>query len=373
MIWAALMTEADVVVIGGGIVGVASAYYLARRGIRVLLVEKGSIAGEASGRNGGHLSPTIDGAWAPLARLALDTWPELVQDIEGPTEYCRAGGLYLIVADDPTEPTELLAYRHDRGFVAELLSPEDCRKLLPGLSHEIKGGVLSPRHGHVNPILTTKSLAAAATQYGANLWLHTQVTGIDVHDDAVTAVHTTRGPIGTPVVVDAAGPWAAQIAQMVGVACPITARRIQILLSEAQPPLTNLIWGGNGLYARQALSGQLHFGAAGPPWEPAVQDFDRGLSAPTMQRTARRMLELMPGLADVRILRSWSGVIGPTSDGVPILEACSTPRGFILATGFGGNGFVTGPAVGKIVAELVCTGTSSTDIDGLRPARFSPV
>ena len=73
----------------------------------------------------------------------------------------------------------------------------------------------------------------------------------------------------------------------------------------------------------------------------------------------------------MRILRSWAGIIGPSSDGLPILEACATPRGFILATGFGGNGFVTGPAVGKIVAELVCTGTSSTDIDGLRLGRLN--
>jgi sarcosine oxidase subunit beta len=366
-------TEADVVIIGGGIVGVASAYYLVQRGSHVVLVEKGSIAGEASGRNGGHLSPTIDGAWAPLAKLALDTWPELVQEIEGPTEYCRGGGLYVIVADDPTEPADLLNYRHERGFVAELVSPEDCRKLLPGLSDEIKGGVLSPRHGHVNPILTTRSIAAAAAQNGAEFWLHTQVTGIEVRDEAIDKVHTTRGSISTPVVVDAAGPWAAQVAQMAGVDCPVTPRRIQILLSEAQPPLTNLIWGGNGLYARQALSGQLHFGAAGPPWEPAVQEFNRGLSAATMQHTARRMFELMPGLADARILRSWAGVIGPSSDGVPILEACTTPRGFILATGFGGNGFVTGPAVGKIVAELAYTGTSSVDIEGLRLGRFGPL
>src|SRR5438094_716997 len=121
---AASMTEAAVVAIGGGIVGVASAYYLAQRGIRVLLVEKGSIAGEASGRNGGHLSPTIDGPWAPLAKLALDTWPELVQEIDGPTEYCSAGGLYVIIADDPTEPADLLSYRHERGFVAQFPSPQ---------------------------------------------------------------------------------------------------------------------------------------------------------------------------------------------------------------------------------------------------------
>jgi sarcosine oxidase subunit beta len=366
--------EADVVVIGGGIVGVASAFYLARAGRRVVLVEKGAIAGEASGRNGGHLSPTIDGAWAPLAKLTLDTWPELVAELDddgGPTEYCRAGGLYIIVADDPTEPADLLAYRHERGFVAQLLSPEECRKLLPGLSVEIKGGVLSPRHGHVNPILTTKSLARAAAAAGAQLWLHTAVTDVLVQGDAVQGVSTSRGDLSAPVVVNAAGPWAAGIARMAGIDCPVTPRRIQILLSEAQPPLTSLVWGGNGLYARQARSGQLHFGSAGPPWEPAVQEVDYGLSASTMQRTARRMTELMPGLADIRILRSWAGVIGPTSDGVPILEACASPRGFILATGFGGNGFVTGPAVGKVVSALACGAQPPIDISGLRLSRFA--
>src|SRR5262249_37353988 len=122
----------------------------------------------------------------------------------------------------------------------------------------------------------------------------------------------------------------------------------------------------NGLYARQALSGQLHFGSGGPPWEPAAQDFDRGLSGATMQYTARRMLELMPGLANVRLLRSWSGVIGPAGDGQAGGEARRTPHGFILATGFGGNGFVTGPAVGRIVSDLVTSGAAPVDITGLR-------
>jgi sarcosine oxidase subunit beta len=90
-----------------------------------------------------------------------------------------------------------------------------------------------------------------------------------------------------------------------------------------------------------------------------------------MQRTARRMTELMPGLADIRILRSWAGVIGPTSDGVPILGAGASPRGFILATGFGGNGFVTGPAVGKVVSALACGAQAPIDISGLRLSRFA--
>jgi sarcosine oxidase subunit beta len=366
--------EADVVVVGGGIVGVASAYYLARAGKRVALFDKGAIAGEASGRNGGHLSPTIDGAWAPLAKLALDIWPKLVEEIDGPTEFCRAGGLYIVVADDPTEPADLLAYRHERGFIAELVPPDECRKLLPGLSNEIKGGVLSPRHGHVNPILTTKSLARAGAHIGVSLRLHTEVRGISVRGGVVEGVETDDGAVAAPIVVDAAGPWAARIAAMAGVVCPVSPRRIQILLSEGMPRLTDLVWGGNGLYARQARSGQLHFGSAGPPWESPVLDINRDVSPTTMQRTAKLMLELMPGIADLRILRTWAGTIGPTPDGMPILEACDGhdgPRGFIIATGFGGNGFVTGPAVGKVVAELVTRGESHVPIDGLSLDRFA--
>jgi sarcosine oxidase subunit beta len=363
--------ETDVVVVGGGIVGVACAYYLARAGQRVTLVEKDLIASGASGRNGGHLSPTIDGGWAPLARLALDTWPELADEIDGPTEYCRAGGLYILIAHDPIEPVERLAYRRERGFVAELVSAEDCRKLLPGLTADIKGGVLSPRHGQVNPFLTARSLAHTAEQLGVRFLVRTEVTSVLVRNDAVEGVQTTAGRLAAPVVVNAAGPWAAELARMVGIDCPVTPRRIQILLSERLPPLTQLIWGGNGLYARQARAGQLHFGSAGPAWSSPVQGFDRRLSPATMQHTAHLMFELMPALGEVRIVRSWSGTIGPTSDGVPIVQACTSPRGFVLATGFGGNGFVTAPAVGKVVADLVARGGTAVDIAGLRLERFS--
>jgi sarcosine oxidase subunit beta len=199
--------------------------------------------------------------------------------------------------------------------------------------------------------------------------VRTEVTGVLVRNDTVEGVQTSVGRIAAPVVVNAAGPWAAEVARMVGVDCPVTPHRIQILLSEGLPPLTQLIWGGNGLYVRQARAGQLHFGSAGPAWDSPVQGYDRRLSPATMQRTAHLMFELMPALGNVRILRSWSGTIGPTRDGVPILEACASPQGFILATGFGGNGFVTAPAVGKVVADLVASGGTAVDIAGLHLAR----
>ena len=151
--------EKDVVIVGGGVCGSASAYYLARAGKRVLLVEKGVIAGEASGRNGGHISPTVDGAWGPVGRLTLEIWPQLSEELGYPTEYRRSGGLYVVMEDDPFEPRQLADYRRECGFVAEPLTPEECFKLLPQLNRGIKGGVNAARNGHANPILTTKWLA----------------------------------------------------------------------------------------------------------------------------------------------------------------------------------------------------------------------
>ena len=364
--------EADAVVVGAGIVGVASAYYLAKAGKRVVVVEKSTIAAEASGRNGGHLSPTIDGAWAPLGLLALETWPELIAEIDGPTEYRRGGGLYVVVAHDPTDPADILAYRCQRGFAADLLSPEECRKRLPGLTHDIKGGVLSPRHAQVNPILTTRSLAqTAGRHFGVEFQLHTEVTAILTRGDAIQGVQTGSHTVHSPIVVLAAGAWTGRLANMAGVNCPIGPQRIQILLSEAMPPLSDLVWAGNGVYARQAQAGHLHFGSGGPAWEPAVRSVDHTVAPGGMQRTARRMYEFMPGLSDVAVLRSWAGVIGPSGDGVPVVEACSSPRGLIIASGFGGNGYVTGPAVGKVVADLATTGRTNVDISGLCLSRFT--
>jgi len=365
--------EVDAVVIGAGIVGVAAAYYLARAGRRVVVVERSTIAAEASGRNGGHLAPTIDGAWAPLGRLALDLWPGLIAEIDGPTEYRRGGGLYVVVAHDPLEPADILAYRRQQGFVAETLSPEECRSRLPGLARDIKGGVLSPRHGQVNPILTTRSLAqTAARHFGVAFHLHAEVTAILRHGDTVQGVQTDGGQrIGSPIVVIAAGAWTGRLASLGGIDCPIGPRRIQILLSEAMPPLSDLVWAGNGLYARQAQAGHLHFGAGGPAWEPTPSSFDHLVAPGGMQRTARRMCDLMPGLGDVAVLRSWAGVIGPAADGVPVLEACPSPRGLIIASGFGGNGYVTGPAVGQVVADLATTGHTTVDISGLSLGRFA--
>src|SRR5207248_9355649 len=181
----------DVVVMGGGVVGLCIARELAARGADVTVVDAGAIAGAASSRNGGQLSPGIDGAWAPIARRALDLWPALAEGL-GEIGYVRAGGLYVVMHADPTTPEQIVAYRRERGFVAETLTPAECAARLPGLAREIKGGVFSPKHGQVDPFLTTRALARDAESRGVRLPAHAPVIAIDANAGRVEGVRTDR-------------------------------------------------------------------------------------------------------------------------------------------------------------------------------------
>jgi sarcosine oxidase subunit beta len=364
--------EADVAIVGGGIIGLSCAYYLARAGRRVVVFERRTVGDEASGRNGGHLSPTIDPVWGPLGLLSYTLWPALADELGRGTEYQRQGGVYVVLASEPIAPSRILQYRQDLGFTAELLSPADCQALLPGLQQEIQGGLFSPRSGQINPIATIKLLAHALRAAGVEIHEHRAVTGILTSTDRVAGIETAAGPVAAPIVIDAAGPWASAVGALASAHVPVVPRRIQILLSEALPPAYRQVWAGNGLYARQARAGQLHFGAGGPATDPPPLDVDRTVTLPTMQRIAHRMLELMPGLRDLRVLRSWAGVLAVTPDGNPIIDWSPGPAGLLVATGFGGNGFVLGPAVGHTVAQLICAGRTDIDLRPLRLDRFTP-
>ena len=362
--------SSDVIVIGGGAVGLSVALQLARRNVGVTLFDRGAVAAEASTRNGGQVSPFIDGRWAPFARRCLDLWPALAAEL-GEIGYRPAGGLHVIVAADSVDPGDLVAYRRERGLVAELASPEECFERLPGLSHDIKGGVFSPRHGQVDPFAAMNALARAAREAGATLHPNTAVEKIEIDADRVIGVRTSRGMVTGDYVVNAAGPWAAQVAALANVTIPVGPRRLQIMRSAPTTRITEMVWSGNGLYSRQDRSGRLHFGAEGPPWDPSPADFENNVTAPTMQRIARRMFELMPALRNVPIERAWAGIIAMTPDLMPIVDSLPSPRGLVLATGFGGNGFGSSPAFGEAVAQLIVDGRSQIDTSPFRLARFA--
>ena len=367
--------SADVVVIGGGVSGLTSAYFLAKAGKDVVVVEKGAVGGEASGRNGGMISERVDEPpMIPMAVESLKIWPTLDDELGYPTEFTHQGRLEVAVSEEEmgdiyTERDESL--RH--GIAVELLDPSEIQGMVPGITGRTLGGAFFPNGGHANPQRTVQAFAWAFQDLGGRLCQHTAVTGLEVVDGRVSSVETTSGAIEAGVVVAAAGPQTALMAEMVGAHVPLAPARVEIIATAPLDPLFDIALVGNGLYGRQAARGNLLFGGGPHEWT------DVGLTAepskpstPLIRNIARRLAELLPGAADTPVIRSWAGVVEQAPDYLPIIDVLDYPSNYIVVTA-SAHGFGISPATGKVVSDLVLHGESSIDISGLTLGRFAGV
>ena len=367
--------SADVVVIGGGVSGLTSAYFLAKAGKDVVVVEKGAVGGEASGRNGGMISERVDEPpMIPMAVESLKIWPTLDDELGYPTEFTHQGRLEVAVSEEEmgdiyTERDESL--RH--GIAVDLLDPSEIQGLVPGITGRTLGGAFFPNGGHANPQRTVQAFAWAFQDLGGRLYQHTAVTGLEVVDGRVSSVQTTAGAIEAGVVVAAAGPQTALMAEMVGVHVPVAPARVEIIATAPLDPIFDIALVGNGLYGRQAARGNLLFGGGAHEWT------DVGLTAepskpstPLIRNIARRLAELLPGAADTPVIRSWAGVVEQAPDYLPIIDVLDYPSNYIVVTA-SAHGFGISPATGKVVSDLVLHGESSIDISGLTLGRFAGV
>ena len=367
--------SADVVVIGGGVSGLTSAYFLAKAGKDVVVVEKGAVGGEASGRNGGMISERVDEPpMIPMAVESLKIWPTLDDELGYPTEFTHQGRLEVAVSEEEmgdiyTERDESL--RH--GIAVELLDPSEIQGMVPGITGRTLGGAFFPNGGHANPQRTVQAFAWAFQDLGGRLCQHTAVTGLEVVDGRVSSVETTSGAIEAGVVVAAAGPQTALMAEMVGAHVPVAPARVEIIATAPLDPIFDIALVGNGLYGRQAARGNLLFGGGAHEWT------DVGLTAepskpstPLIRNIARRLAELLPGVADTPVIRSWAGVVEQAPDYLPIIDILDYPSNYIVVTA-SAHGFGISPATGKAVSDLVLHGESSVDISGLTLGRFADV
>jgi sarcosine oxidase subunit beta len=364
----------DVLVIGAGIAGCATALQLARRGKKVTLLERDQAGVRASGVNfGGVRQNGRDLRELPIAMRARAMWDDLPGLIGFDGEFRATGNLRL--ASDEERAGQLDQFYTDataQGLGLVRLERIDLIARFPWLSAKPIRGVLCPNDGHANPRLVGPAFAFAAQSAGATLVEHTEITEGWYSSGAFHLRAPDNRSFTAAVLVNCAGAWAGKVAGWFDEAVTLVPEIPQVQVTEPLPYRIEPVLGfmGGDFYLRQTLRGNILFGSG---QGRATADILRSRPLPeTMRRGAEIAIDFIPGLAHVPIIRSWTGVDGDTSDGVCVLGASETHPGLFHAFGFNGHGFLLGPAVGAVLTELIVDGRTKTDIGRLGIGRFRP-
>lgn len=370
-----LPAETDVLVVGGGVAGLALAFYLTGAGVEVVLVERGELNREASGTNAGslHLQIAIHqlaGAFdtgTAAARLAEETrfaveasqlWHGLERELDGPIDLHLTGGL--MVAETP-EQVRLL---HDKqrieaaaGLETHVVEGDELRALAPWLSETVIGGAYCAVEGHVNPLVAAPLFALRAAERGATIRTHAAVHAIELRDAGAARfeVRTAAGTIRAARIVDAAGAWAPEIARMVGLELPMGQLPLHVNVTEARPrllePLVQHI--GRRLTLKQAYNGTFIIGGGWPAFAGSPRRHTTRWSSAA--GNAAVAVDVVPALAGVRLVRTWSGLMAWTDDVSPIAGASRQVPGF-CALVVGSSGYTMSPILARMLAEQMTGG-----------------
>lgn len=361
----------DVVVIGGGLVGLSTAYFLASAGQDVCLVEKGILGGEASGRCGGGIGQSHRAPGElPVAMRAVELWKALLEESELDFEYRQHGNLRLAWSEQDVADYQAMVERErTEGLDCRWLDRAETHSLAPYVADgTYLGSIYTPSDGSAEPYLSCVAMARAARRAGAIIHEHREVTRIDTAHGEVTGVQTSAGPITTRVVVNAANAWAGTISVRSPYRIPVEVKRAQILMTEQLPPFMGPFTSCTRYgYYRQTLSGNVLLGFPSRP----LESFDRTFTYEAMTEVAKRVATIFPGLRNTSVIRAFTGFTAWSPDLRPIIGALEEPRGLVLAAVFCGLGFAVGPAIGELVAQLILNGRTWLPIDCFSPYRFS--
>ena len=410
-----LPQRCDAVVIGGGVLGLSSAYELARRGLSVVLVESARVGGRQSGRNLGFVRQQGRApAELPMMMAANQRWQGLSHELGADVEW-RAGG-NLRLTNDPE-----LASRYERwvgdaaslGLDSRVVSNAEVESILPGVNEKWLLGIFTASDGHADPIATCRAYTRALRERGVQVCEGVPVQQITVAGGSVTGVRTPIGELQADVVVLAAGSGSARLARGAAGEIPQQLVSQTVILTEPVPVVTRAAaWTGE-LFIRQDARGCLRLAAAtrneivldlagirhagrflsnylanrsrlSVPLNPArlarallrpAQSTWGGMSSPRprfddIRFCLERAQRYFPGLGDLRLRRAWSGEIEVTPDALPVIDGEGGPSGLVIATGMSGHGFGLGPIVGNVVADIVDGAETGFDLRPFRFARF---
>jgi glycine/D-amino acid oxidase-like deaminating enzyme len=376
----------DVVIIGGGMIGAACAYYAARAGLEVVLVDRGGVAGGTTGAGEGNLlvSDKPPGPELDLALLSGRLWRELANEPFGrEIEYELKGGL--VVAADArglAALEKLASEQRDAGVETRSVAADELGELEPHLAAGLAGGVFYPQDAQVQPALAAAQLIRAARHAGAQLRTGEAVTQVLLTPSgAVRGVVTEQGEIHAPAVVNAAGVWGGSVAELAGVTLPVLPRRGFILVTEPLPRLIrHKVYAADYVADVASDSAALQTSpvvegtAAGPVLIGASRErvgFDRTVSLPVLRRLAAQALALFPVLEQVNAQRAYVGFRPYLPDHLPAIGPDPRVPGLLHACGHEGAGIGLAPATGYLIARALHGMSAEIDASAFRPDRFA--
>lgn len=363
----------DVIVIGAGSIGVPAAWAMARDGLSVLVVDRFASPGQGSNKTaiGGIRATHSDPAKIRLCLRSLDiakTWQATYgDDIEWTT------GGYSFVAYTPREERilkDLLVTQQRYGLDIDWHDPRELLEIAPPLRRDgLRGGTFSPGDGHCSPLLLGHAMYDQAKSAGVAFRFGETTTAVETAAGRVRGIVTDKGTYGAAGVVNAAGAWAGEIGQLVGMDHPVrpdsheggitepVARFLGPMVVDIRPAP-----GSANYYFFQLATGQVVF-CITP--SPSIWGFDRRETSAFLPMVSKRMVDLMPCLANLRVRRTWRGLYPMTPDGSPLVGRSRDLRGYVMAIGMCGQGFMLGPGLGELLSRLVREETTPEDEETL--------
>ncbi len=370
---------ADVIVIGGGVVGCATAYYLAKKGVKNVIVLEAdkSIGHGGSSRNGGGVRQSgRDVRELPYAIYAVQNmWPHLSEELGVDVEYYQRGNLRLGKTEMHLEKLEKLASNaRSLGLDMNVVDGKTVKEICPYLSDDIIGASWCPTDGHANPMMTTLAYYKRSTEMGVRYFTEAKAKELRKIKGKIRKVVLESGEIfEAETVIVAAGYESRYITRSVGIDVPMTRYFEEALVTEMQPHMFDIMLGtaDADFYGHQAQHGSFVFGSeSGLEEATDMSPNDLKTNSLTVSAGCRAIMGYIPLLADAKIVRTWGGWLDNCYDGVPVISKVDEVPGLIIACGFTGHGFGTAPSVGLMLSQMVVGEDTVVDISALRYDRF---
>lgn len=376
--------NADIVIIGGGIIGTSCAYFLAREGVKVVLLERNEIASGTSSAGEGNIlvSDKLPGPELALAQLGRSIWQDLANELPDDFEFDPKGGI--LVAETADDWHALISHTQKlqhAGVTAQILNSDEIQELEPYLARDIAGAALFPEDAQGYPPAACRALVKSAQQDGLIVLDHREVLTIKHNQhNAISAVVTTQETISTPCIINAAGPWSKQVAMLAGCALPILPRKGHLLVTEPLPPriyhkiaevgyTTTVTQAENDLQVAAVIegtkSGNILLGSS-----RQFVGFDESVEPRVVQAILKRVRRFFPLLSPSPTFQVRVGFRPYSPDHLPIIGEMPDVPGFYVNTGHEGAGFGLGPASAKLLSELILKRPSAMSLAPFHPARF---